>query len=168
MGQRDEQREVAEGLWDNHGNAVYRFALRLSGNPTLAEDLTSETILGAMQAIRKGRTDIHRGYLFGITLNKWRKSRRVEAASIDDLVALDAPDRGSLVDLERAFRKLSRAHQEAFVLVRAEGFTSREAAEILGIPQGTVQARVHEATHQMRHLLSEPSPVAPHLMEVKS
>ncbi len=39
--------------------------------------------------------------------------------------------------------------------MKAEGLTHREAAEVVGVPQGTVQSRVHEAILRLRTLLSE-------------
>ena len=71
------------------------------------------------------------------------------------------------MDLEQAFRTLPQALQESFVLVKAEGLSSKEAAEILKIPQGTIQARVHDAVHRMRDLLTEKPVVKPILSEIK-
>jgi len=172
MGQKletDQKREIAEALWEEHGAAIYRFALRLSGNRALAEDLASETILAALEALPKvDQSQLHRSYLFGITVNKWRRVRRISTEPIGNLVAAEATNVDSLIDLERAFRQLPRNLQEAFVLVKAEGLTSKEAAEILQIPQGTVQARTHEAVHRMRHMLGTEVPIPTTLREAKS
>lgn len=166
MASQNDQK-IAEQLWDDHGVAIYRFALRLSGNRTVAEDLTGETILGALEVLRKGKVEINRNYLFGITLNRWRKVRRVRTEPIEDLVAPDSPNRDALIDLERAFRKLSRPLQMAFILVKGEGLTYKEAALILNIPQGTVQGRVSEAIQAMRVRLGEKPSTLPILQEVK-
>jgi len=45
--------------------------------------------------------------------------------------------------------------REAFLLVKAEGLKYREAAQVLEIPQGTVQFRVHQASRRLRVLLTE-------------
>ena len=148
------KQEIAERLWDEHGAAVYRFALRLSGNRSVAEDIAGETILAALEALQRRNPDqLHRAYLFGIVVNKWHRVRRVEPDPITELLASKAANLDSLIDFERAFRQLPPKLQEVFVLVRAEGVTSREAAEVLSLPQGTVQARVHEAVHRMRRTL---------------
>ena len=171
MGQKlstDEKRKIAEALWEEHGNSVYRFALRLTGNRSVAVDLTSETILAALESLNRLESNqMSRNYLFGITLNKWRRIRRVVTESIDDLIAKESSNVESLIDLETAFRKLSRPLQEAFVLVKAEGFTSKEASQILKIPQGTVQARVHEAVQKMRESLGTPTSIPPIFQEVQ-
>ena len=52
MGQKpsdEARRDAAERLWDEHGAAIYRFALRLSGNRSVAEDIAGETILGVKE-----------------------------------------------------------------------------------------------------------------------
>lgn len=165
----ESRREIAERLWEEHGTAVYRFALRLSGNRLVAEDLTGDTILAALESIHRLDPDqFHRGYLFGIVVNKWRRVRRVSLEPISDLIAADSPQVDVLIDIEQAFRQLPRPLQEAFVLVKAEGFTSKEAAEILKIPQGTVQARTHEAVHRMRGSLATHSSLSITLQEAQS
>ncbi|MCO5296222.1 MAG: RNA polymerase sigma factor [Fimbriimonadaceae bacterium] len=148
---------------------MYRFALRLSGNRSVAEDLASETILAALQRLHRNADEpLHRAYLFGIVVNKWRRVRRIRTDAIDDLVASNSPNLAALIDLERAFRQLPPKLQEVFVLVKAEGFTSKEAAEVLRLPQGTVQARVHEAVHRMRRLLGVEIPVSTTPREAKT
>lgn len=164
----ESRREIAERLWEEHGTAVYRFALRLSGNRLVAEDLTGDTILAALEMLSRQKQELHRAYLFGIVVNKWRRVRRVSLEPISDLIAADSPQVDMLIDIEQAFRQLPRPLQEAFVLVKAEGFTSKEAAEILKIPQGTVQARTHEAVHRMRGSLATHSSLSVTLQEAQS
>ena len=171
MGQKlrtDEKRKLAEELFSEHGSAVFRFALRLAGNRAVAEDITSDTILVALEKVQRNEgLDLTRNYLFGIALNKWRRIRPARTESLSDMVAADATNVDQLLDLERAFRTLPRALQESFVLVKAEGLTSKEAAEILKIPQGTVQSRVHDAVHHMRNVLQEPIATTNIFSEVK-
>ena len=57
--------------------------------------------------------------------------------------------------LETALAALPDSLREAFILVKAEGLTYREAAAALEIPQGTVQFRVHEASKRLQVLLNE-------------
>lgn len=171
MGQKlssEEWNSLAERLFDQHGEAVFRFAFRLSGNRSQAEDITSETILAALQVISKvGEGGLSRAYLFGISLNKWRRSRSAPLEPIPDMVAAEAVDIEGMMDLEKAYRLLPRILKEAFVLVKAEGFTAKEAAAILNVPQGTVQSRVHEAVQQMRISLTSDLATPTSLKEVK-
>ncbi len=163
-----EKEILAVKLFDEHGQAIFRFALRLTGNHTAAEDITSETILAGLQKVHLEESqELTRNYLFGIALNKWRRSRPMACEPISDLVASASKDLEQLIDLETVFRTLPVALKESFILVKAEGMTSKEAAAILNIPHGTVQARVHDAIHRMRDLLQEKPIVKTIFSEVK-
>ena len=50
---------------------------------------------------------------------------------------------------------LSEAQRAAFLLVKADGFTSAEAAKMLDIPVGTVKSQVHEALLRLRARLGD-------------
>jgi DNA-directed RNA polymerase specialized sigma24 family protein len=57
--------------------------------------------------------------------------------------------------LERALSVLPDEFRDAFVLVKADGLKYREAAEALGVPQGTVQSRVSDSARCLRAVLSD-------------
>jgi RNA polymerase sigma-70 factor (ECF subfamily) len=74
--------------------------------------------------------------------------RRAESGS-------DPPrDIGSQLDLERAMGRIDDRYREAFLLVFLQGFTCREAAEILEVPIGTVLSRIHRARQVLRKQLT--------------
>ena len=146
-----------------HKDRIYRLALRLTaGRVAEAEDITQEALVAALKTfplfLGKARLTT---WLHTITVRTWRahqKRPRVATVSLDERDGQErvAPENMALrLDLDCAIRALSPVQREAFVLVKAEGWTHKEAAKILGIPQGTVQARVFEATRRLRELLSE-------------
>ena len=153
-------------LYSQYGDRIYRFCLRLSGSASDAEDLTQEVFLAAFQGQSRFQ---HRAsvqtWLYQIALNYWRHSRRTPRL---ELLALpeNAPHAGpglaevvtESVALTCALSALPDDLREAFLLVKAEGLTSREVAHILNIPQGTVQWRVHQAARRLRVLLTEEAP----------
>src|SRR5215469_15732915 len=63
-------------LYRNHAGAVYRFALYLSGDPTLAEDVVSETFLRIWDSTAAVRMETVRGYLFAIARNLFLRELR--------------------------------------------------------------------------------------------
>jgi RNA polymerase sigma-70 factor (ECF subfamily) len=66
------------------------------------------------------------------------------------------------MEIARALDLLTPRQRAAFVLVKVEGLKYREAAEALGVPQGTVQSDVHAATLRLRAALSPADgPAAP-------
>ena len=150
-------------LYDTHSERVFRFCLRLCmGNQEDAEDLTQEVFRAALGSLSRfaGRATTQT-WLFRIAVFKSRelRLRRKNFLIVSVPQELPAPstERQMLtkLSLERALECLTEVQREAFLLVKAEGFTSKEAAGILQAPQGTVQSRVHEATVKLRAILTE-------------
>src|SRR4051812_14043633 len=66
-----------EAIYHEHSAAIFRFALRLSGNREDAEDLTAETFCEAFQGWGRFRRESKpRTWLYRITVNRWRMRRR--------------------------------------------------------------------------------------------
>jgi RNA polymerase sigma-70 factor (ECF subfamily) len=73
--------------------------------------------------------------------------------------------------IEAAIESLTDTSREVFVLIRVEGLSYRETAELLQIPIGTVQSRLAYATRALRQRLADevaeasgselPSPLSP-------
>jgi len=150
-------------FYQQHGDRIYRFCFRLCGSASDAEDLTQEVFLAAFQSQDRfqGRSSVQT-WLYKIALNCWRQSRRKPQL---DTGVLEDDARQAGVGLEQAvtdslaltcaLNALAPDLRETFLLVRAEGLTYREAAQVLEIPQGTVQWRVHEASRRLRALLTD-------------
>ena len=76
-------------------------------------------------------------------------------AEMDDVEP--APERrGEGGDAEAALAGLSPTLRETVVLVVMQGLAYREAADVLGVPVGTVKSRVNAALSQMRLFLTRP------------
>ena len=130
---------------------IFNFAMRLSGNHAVAEDLMSETILQSVSALDRLRDSaLERTFLRRITLNLYRRAARRRTWEITSDLPAASFEREGVMAIEQAYARLPRKLQEAFVLVKAEGLSAREAAAVLRVPQGTVQARVHEAVRLIR------------------
>jgi RNA polymerase sigma-70 factor (ECF subfamily) len=154
-----------EALYDRYGNRVYRFCFRLCGHTADAEDLAQEVFVAAYQGLERfeGRSTLAT-WLFRIALFRWKRLRGAhhpETVPLDEAleVAATAPD-PAFVGVERllldqALAALPPDLHEAFLLVKVEGLKYREAAVVLGLPQGTVQSRVHEAMVRMRAVLAD-------------
>lgn len=143
-----------------HKDRVYRLALRLTAGCVVeAEDITQEALVAALKTLPLflGRARLTT-WLHTVTVRTWRahqKRGRIETQPLDEQAWAVSEDIALRLDLDRAICSLSDSQREAFVLVKAEGWTHKEAAQILGVPQGTVQARVFEATRRLREQLSE-------------
>jgi RNA polymerase sigma-70 factor, ECF subfamily len=154
-------------LYQKYSERVYRFCLRLSACENDAEDMTQEVFLALCQsASRFERRSSLATWLYRIALHRWynlRRSRRSqpETQAVMEQQAPRESDPGhripQRIDLERALAMLTDDQREAFLLVKVEGLKYREAAETLGVPQGTVQSRVHDARLVLQALLAEPA-----------
>ena len=84
-----------------------------------------------------------------------RRSARHEKAGAEMETSVEAPPmRGEGQDAQKALASLSPSLRETVVLVVMQGLAYQEAAEILGVPVGTVNSRIHSALAQMRTVLS--------------
>jgi RNA polymerase sigma-70 factor (ECF subfamily) len=159
-----------------HRPAVLAYlAKRTFGDPQLAEDLTQETFIRALHHPEILSAD-HRTalpWLYRVARNllidhlRSRSRRPVEVGS-DDLDMLfgesavaDAID--TLLtswSVREALESLSDPHRAVVTQVYFENRSINAAAEILGVPPGTVKSRCHYALRSLRSTLREHQPVA--------
>ena len=146
-----------------HHAAVYRYAYRLCGNATEAEDLTQQTFLIAVRKVHQVReAEKACSWLLAVVrscfLKSLRKSRPAPAGSLE-LEAVDdatAPEIDE-VDRERLAAALSELPPEFRIVVLMfyfEELSYQEIASELEIPIGTVMSRLSRAKGQLRTRLS--------------
>ncbi|HTS32309.1 MAG TPA: RNA polymerase sigma factor [Bryobacteraceae bacterium] len=141
-------------LYERYSRDVYRFALYLSGDPALADDVTSETFIRVWSSPEPVRMATVKGYLLTIARNVWLMERRrgLRRQDLDE----DIADKRRTVlrhlevkeDLARVLRALQEFPEEdrAALLMRAdEGLAYEEIASTLGLPVATVKVKVHRA-----------------------
>src|SRR6478752_2125677 len=121
-----------------HLDALYRVALRLTGDPTQAEDLVQDTMLKAYRSWRQYRPGTNaKGWLLTILrntfINDYRR-RKLEPVA-PDLEIVDEKVLEAVDALPPDFR-------EVLVLSDMEGMSYGEIAESLRIPVGTVKSRL--------------------------
>jgi RNA polymerase sigma-70 factor (ECF subfamily) len=160
-------------------SALYSAALRMTRNPSDAEDLVQETYLRAYRGFGgfKEGTNL-KAWLYKILTNTYinsyrAKKRRPEQTELDDvedfylykrlggLEAVDA-DRSpeaevldSIPDeaVKRALEDLPEQFRMAVLLADVEGFSYKEIAEIMDVPIGTVMSRLHRGRKQLQKRL---------------
>lgn len=154
---------------EEYAARVYRFALRLTGDRHLAEDLTQETFLRAWRGRRRLRDpDATAGWLFQIAVNLWRdeirrSGRRVNCVNStpDDRPSGEgAPDRGVLdrEDVRRAIKAmddLPPRQRQVLYLHACEEFPIDRIAECLQISADAVKASLSLARKRMRRQLDD-------------
>lgn len=139
------------------------FAISLCRNGAQADDLVQDTVLKAWSNFDKFDPNSRlEAWLFTILRNTFysalRKTRR-EVADSDGihaagLVTKPAHDgRLAYSDFERAFDQLSPEHREVLILVGASGYSTEEAAEMMGVAAGTVKSRASRARKRLSELM---------------
>lgn len=129
---------------------VWRFLRHLLGDPTLAEDVTQETLLRVHQRLRTYRFQSKFStWLFQVARNAGIDALRARARR-DRLVAAlrpreSTPDGALRVELAAALASLPLPLREAITLIEVFGLPYRDAAAVLGVPVGTVKSRVFRA-----------------------
>jgi RNA polymerase sigma-70 factor, ECF subfamily len=129
------------------------FALSLSRNPSVADDLVQETVLKAWSKFHLYTQGTNlRAWLFTILRNSFHSLRRKgarEVADVDGEMAsrlASKPDhdgRMAMADLQAAMALLPAEQREALVLVGAMGFSIDEAAATCGCAPGTIKSRAN-------------------------
>ena len=164
-----------------HLDAVYRFALRLSGSADDAEDLVQETFLRAFRAWDQFERGTNaKSWLFTICRNVFlRKRERVQR---HDEIVSESADRtgpgpnvvnpvwvsvlgvdpegdffGSIVDdrILEAIADLPEEYRTAVVLSDIEGLPYAEIAELVDVPVGTVKSRLFRGRRRLQAILYE-------------
>lgn len=157
------QSEPREAILEHLGS-LRAFALSLSRNPAMADDLVQETLLKAWS-----RFDLYaegtnlRAWLFTILRNHYYSLLRKRGREVADpdgamtarlSIKPDHDGRLALSDLSAAFAQLPLEQREALLLVGAMGFSVEEAAEACNCAPGTIKSRANRGRRMLARLMA--------------
>ena len=157
--------EAERQLYDAHVDRIFRLAYRLTGDSTLAEDVTQETFIRAFDRLADFRGDgafggwLHR-VATSVIFSALRKRNRVQEFEQpqEDLSMYGTVDRKGDPELRRrlarAVASLDDNHRLVFVMHELEGFTHQEIARAMGTPVGTAKARLSRARTKLKEILT--------------
>ena len=152
-----------ERLYREHSGRVYGLCLRMTRDPQLAEDCTQDTFINAWKALPQFQTRsslgtwLHR-IAVNVSLGKRRKATPVLESEPEDEestlggFALETPV--EVRELESAIGELPDGARDALVLHALYGYSHGEAAQMLGIAEGTCKAQLHRARKLLRERLN--------------
>ncbi|WP_296136926.1 RNA polymerase sigma factor SigE [uncultured Tessaracoccus sp.] len=157
----------------DHSAQVYRYALRLTGNPHDAEDLTQDVFVRVFKSIHSFQPGTLSGWLRRITTNLFLdQARRRQRIRMDALStapeyvwgSASAPEDlhsdGMLdADVAQALASLKPEYRVAVVLCDIEGLSYEEIASVLDVKLGTVRSRISRGRSQLRKALRHRAPV---------
>ncbi len=143
-----------EDLYERYAGDVRRFALYLSGDPVMADEIASDTFVRAWLATGRIRLPTVKSYLFAIARNLYLDSQRRAARQAE--LSDDVPD--SRINAEERMERSEEAStvlaalqqlpelDRAVLLMRTmDGMPYEDIAETLGIPVAGARVKVHRA-----------------------
>ncbi len=179
----DRKRREVAALLHEHGGLIYALGLRLTGDPSRAEDLVQETFLLAYRKWDQFRGESRAStWLYTIAvrrhvrMNRKRAGEPKRSLSLEEMLPFDpkeaVPDvpgdintplqevlrTEALGQLEEAIVELASEYRVPLVLKEIIGFSVREVADVLGLTEATVKTRLHRARNMLFRTVSSVLP----------
>jgi RNA polymerase sigma-70 factor (ECF subfamily) len=157
----DGDRDALAACYAEHGDMVFRAAMRLTANRADAEDVTQELfirlprIVGGFAGVMSQFAPWLRRIAVRDALMRMRGGRRRREVSAESIASLVSASHDTLgrITLETALAALGAEHRTVFLLKEVEGYSHAEIAELLGITVANSEVRLHRARRQLREFL---------------
>ena len=149
-------------------DSVYRYALSLSGNPQMAEEITQETFFKAMRSLDQfqGRSSL-KSWLCAIAKNLWlSEQRKKKPLPMDDASPLPDPSvgpeeaivrRDESMRIHRLLHHLDEPYREVFTLRALGQLSFRDIGELFGKSENWACVVYHRARARIKERMEEGS-----------
>ena len=161
-----------EQIYKAHSRRVYGLCFRMTGNSSLAEDLTQDVFLQVFRKIQTFRAEsAFSTWLYRLAVNIVLMRRRIKTLNETSLEAHNEEEGESFarreigrvdlhvagvvdrVNLKRALKQLPRGYRQIFILHDVMGYEHHEIAEALRCSVGNSKSQLHKARVRLRAIL---------------
>jgi RNA polymerase sigma-70 factor (ECF subfamily) len=156
-GQRIAQKE----LYERYQNAMFTLAYRITNDFELANDVLQEGFVQVFRAIEQFRGESTIGAWIKTIVVRTAYKKVKQRVVFEDLELIPQQSNiewGNSLDieyLEKAIQSLPEGYRTVFTLIEIEGYTHREAAELLQISEGTSKSQLFYAKKKLREMLKD-------------
>lgn len=151
-------------FYERYAETIHRYALMMSGSVMVAQDVTQDVFVYALENARAydgRRSRNSMAWLYGIARNKLRRARRsreLTGSAADEALSPDSPERAYrwsalIAETARAIGGLPEEQREVLVMCGLQEVDYATAAEALAVPVGTVRSRLSRARARLRAVL---------------
>ncbi len=157
-------------IYDCYSPDIYTYIYHRVSNPNMAEDLTSQTFMRMLEAIRKGhawRTSFS-GWLFriahNIVVDHYRQRSRRQQVNIEEMPHLtdqqETPEEIVQIrlrnqNLQEAISQLTEEQALVVSLRFLEGYSISEVAQMMEKTEGAIKALQYRAVHSLHRILAK-------------
>jgi RNA polymerase sigma-70 factor (ECF subfamily) len=148
--------------YGRHKDVLYRFARRMTGSASVAEDLVHDCYLMVWRNAATYRADrgMMRSFLIGVTRNlalkRLQRERPFDELEEDSATCgpIDAAGRERADLVAQAIAALPPFQREALILAEYEEMSLEEIARATGVELAAVKSRLHRARENLRRMLA--------------
>lgn len=141
---------------------LYKMALYTLGNPQDAEDAVSDTFIEAYKGIHNLRSaESFRPWMMRILMIRCKRKisgyvKEKGNIALDEYIEQGETDCSLScgAEIQDVLHRLTPEERQIFLMSALEGYTMREIAEILSLPQGTVSSKLFRTVRKLRAMLS--------------
>jgi RNA polymerase sigma-70 factor (ECF subfamily) len=150
------KKEEFSDLVVTYQQSMYRFALGIVRNRQDAEDALSSAIIKAYEHLASLRDkDKFKAWIMTILANEAKNilSKNSRVQLVDDVTVYEGEVKEAQNDVWDCVMELGEQHRQIVILYYYDGFSTREIARILKIPEGTVKSRLSRARQNLKETL---------------
>ncbi|MER6999647.1 RNA polymerase sigma factor [Streptomyces sp. NPDC000410] len=165
--------DALAALYDRHAGWLHARLTRRCADPETVREVLQDTFVTVWRSAASHRGGEAGGWLWTIAARRLVDARRAqgrtadEPAPVDRLPAPSVPSAEERVlagleygDVGAALDRISPELRDVLRATVIDGLTTREAARLLGIPEGTVKTRARRARRELRATLAHLAPAA--------